>query len=63
MKGVLEGQFEANPVAPTHTRVQEHYLAYHSAHGLIGCRSTEPCRSSPSPGAQVGAGPPESSAP
>ena len=44
VKGVLEEQFEANPIAPTHARVREHYLAYHSAHALIGCRSVEGCR-------------------
>lgn len=63
VKGVLEEQFEANPVAPTRTRVQEHYLAYHSAHALIGCRSVESCRTPPRREPQVGAGPPEGGAP
>jgi hypothetical protein len=43
VKGVLEGQFELNPVASTRERVEEHYLAYHSAHTRIGCRSLETC--------------------
>jgi hypothetical protein len=43
VKGVLEGQFELNPVASTRERVEEHYLAYHSAHTKIGCRSLEAC--------------------
>ena len=43
VKGVLEGQFEANPVAATRDRVEEHYLAYQSAHPKIGCRSLEAC--------------------
>ncbi len=43
VKGVLEGQFEANPVGATRDRVEEHYLAYHSAHAKIGCRSLEDC--------------------
>ena len=43
-KGVLEGLFEAKPVASTRDRVEEHYLAYHSAHAFIGCRSVETCR-------------------
>jgi hypothetical protein len=43
VKGVLESQFELNPVASTRERVEEHYLAYHSAHPKIGCRSLEAC--------------------
>ncbi len=43
VKGVLEGQFERNPVASTHDRVVEHYLAYHSAHARIGCRDEGDC--------------------
>jgi hypothetical protein len=43
VKGVLEAEFRANPRAPTWSRVQEHYLAYRSAHGMIGCRSQDDC--------------------
>jgi hypothetical protein len=43
VKGVLESQFEQNPVATTRDRVEEHYLAYQSAHSMIGCRSLEAC--------------------
>jgi hypothetical protein len=43
VKGVLEGLFLAKPIASTRDRVEEHYLAYHSAHAFIGCRSVEAC--------------------
>ncbi len=43
VKGVLEGQFEARPVAPTRSRVEEHYLAYRSAQRMIGCRAIAAC--------------------
>ncbi len=43
VKGVLEAEFEGNPVAGSADRVQEHYKGYLSAHQFIGCRydSTE----------------------
>lgn len=43
VKAVLEGLFQAAPYGSTRARVLEHYLAYHSAHGLIGCRRLENC--------------------
>lgn len=43
VKAVLEGLFHENPVASTGDRVREHYLAYHSAHGFIGCTSYHDC--------------------
>ena len=38
VKAVLSGLFEDKPFGSTRDRVLEHYLAYHSAHALIGCR-------------------------
>ena len=43
VKAVLEGRFEANPFASIGDRVREHYLAYHSAHPVIGCRRLDGC--------------------
>ena len=43
VKAVLEGRFEAKPFGSTRDRVLEHYLAYHSAHPLIGCRRLDEC--------------------
>ncbi len=43
VKAVLEGLFHDKPFGSTRDRVLEHYLAYHSAHGLIGCRSQAEC--------------------
>lgn len=43
VKAVLEDLFRARPHASTAERVREHYLAYHSAHPLIGCRRLEDC--------------------
>jgi len=43
VKAVLEGDFRANPFAPTLDRVREHYLAYHAAHPFLGCRDFESC--------------------
>ncbi len=45
VKAVLEGLFEAKPFGSTRERVLEHYLAYHSAHALIGCHSLDACPS------------------
>jgi hypothetical protein len=43
VKSVLEVFFDGNPYSSTIDRVREHYLAYASAHPLIGCRSFETC--------------------
>ncbi len=43
VKAVLEHDFRRNPVASTHDRVVEHYLAYHSAHDRVGCRDLADC--------------------
>lgn len=43
VKAVLEGLFEAAPFGSTRARVLEHYLAYHSAHPVIGCRGLDSC--------------------
>lgn len=43
VKAVLEGLFDARPHASSHERVCEHYLAYHSAQALIGCRRLSEC--------------------
>jgi hypothetical protein len=43
VKAVLEGLFDRNPHASTADRVREHYLAYASAHPLIGCARFEDC--------------------
>ena len=43
VKSVLEVLFDENPHGSTVDRVREHYLAYASAHPLIGCRSFETC--------------------
>lgn len=43
VKAVLEGLFVANPGGSAADRVLEHYLAYHSAHPLIGCRRLADC--------------------
>ena len=43
VKAVLEGLFEARPFGSSRDRVREHYLAYHSAHPLIGCRTLATC--------------------
>ncbi len=51
VKAVLEGLFDQKPNASTHDRVLEHYLAYHSAHGLIGCRDPAACPVEPAPAA------------
>jgi hypothetical protein len=47
VKAVLEGLFEEDPYGSTADRVLEHYLAYHSAHFLIGCRRAADCPLSP----------------
>jgi hypothetical protein len=56
VKGVLEGQFEANPFAPSRSRVAEHYLAYRSAHARIGCRNLADCPTAQGAGSGQGAG-------
>ena len=43
VKAVLEGLFHAKPFGSTRDRVLEHYLAYHAAHGQIGCRDLADC--------------------
>jgi hypothetical protein len=43
VKSVLEVLFDENPHGSTADRVHEHYLAYASAHPLIGCTSFEAC--------------------
>jgi hypothetical protein len=43
VKAVLEVLFEENRHASTADRVKEHYLAYASAHPLIGCARFEDC--------------------
>jgi hypothetical protein len=55
VKSVLEVLFDANPHGSTLDRVHEHYLAYASAHSLIGCRSFETCPVAVAP-APAGAG-------
>jgi hypothetical protein len=39
VKAVLEVLFNEKPRASTAQRILDHYLAYRSAHGLIGYRS------------------------
>lgn len=36
VRSALEGSFRDNPFGSTHDRILEHYMAYHSAHALIG---------------------------
>ena len=36
VRSALEESFRQNPFGSTHDRVLEHYVAYHSAHALIG---------------------------
>jgi hypothetical protein len=43
VKSVLEVLFDQQPHASTATRIRDHYLAYASAHPLIGCRSFAEC--------------------
>jgi hypothetical protein len=43
VKSVLEVLFDEQPHASTATRIRDHYLAYASAHPLIGCRSFAAC--------------------
>lgn len=43
VKAVLEGLFHATPFGSTRDRILEHYLAYHAAHGQIGCRDLADC--------------------
>ncbi len=43
VKSVLEVLFDEKPRASTATRIRDHYLAYASAHPLIGCRDFEEC--------------------
>jgi hypothetical protein len=43
VKAVLEVLFDEKPRASTATRIRDHYLAYASAHPLIGCRSLAEC--------------------
>jgi hypothetical protein len=47
VKGVLEAEFDANPRASSASRVEEHYLAYRSAHAFIGCRRPGDCPAGP----------------
>ncbi len=47
VKAVLEGLFHENPVASTHDRVVEHYLAYHAAQRMVGCRDLALCPAEP----------------
>ena len=53
VRDVLEHSFNANPVASTHDRVVEHYLAYHAAHSRLPCRDAAACP----PGAEAPGGP------
>jgi len=43
VKSVLEALFVEAPRASTAQRIRDHYLAYASAHPLIGCRSFAEC--------------------
>lgn len=43
VKSVLEVLFDEQPRASAATRIRDHYLAYASAHPLIGCRSIAEC--------------------
>lgn len=43
VKAVLEDLFVAHPYGSASDRVREHYLSYHTAHPLIGCRGLEDC--------------------
>ena len=36
VRSALEVSFRDNPFGSTHDRIREHYMAYHSAHALIG---------------------------
>lgn len=47
VRSVLEHDFRANPHGGAADRVREHYLSYHSAHALIGCRGGLGCGSAP----------------
>ena len=49
VRSVLEHDFRANPHGSTADRVREHYLAYHSAHGLVGCTGGPGCARPPAP--------------
>jgi hypothetical protein len=56
VKSVLEVLFDEKPHASTATRIRDHYLAYASAHPLIGCRRFSDCpvKIEPAPAAASG---------
>lgn len=56
VKSVLEVLFDEKPRASTATRIRDHYLAYASAHPLIGYRSFSDCpvKIEPAPAAANG---------
>jgi hypothetical protein len=63
VKAVLEVLFDEKPRASAATRIRDHYLAYASAHPLIGCRSFAECPVAIAPAPQAPAAAATSSVP
>jgi len=55
VKAVLEVLFDEKPHASAAQRIRDHYLAYASAHPLIGCRSFAACPVAVRPAPALGA--------